>query len=171
MSNAPGAVFFDRDGTLNVEVGYAWRPEDLAWTPGAIEAVGAVNAAGLLAIVATNQSGIARGYYREADMHAFHARMADGLARAGAHIDAWYFCPYHPDATTADYRHPDHPDRKPNPGMLLRAIAEHGVDPARSLIVGDRPHDLEAGARAGVAGVLYGGGRLDLLLKERLASL
>ncbi len=163
-----GAVFFDRDGTLNVDLDYVYHPGDLRWQPGAIEAVRLTGELGLKAIVVTNQSGVARGMFTEADVARFHARMSEDLAAAGARIDAWYACYHLKDAPVAAYAHPDHPDRKPNPGLLRRAIAEHGLDPARCLMVGDKPRDIEAGRRAGVRGVLYGGGRLDLCLREAL---
>jgi histidinol-phosphate phosphatase family protein len=166
-----GAVIFDRDGTLNVDLGYVFRADDLRWTPGAVAAVRMVNERGLKAIVATNQSGVGRGLYDEAAMHAFHARMSADLAAAGARIDAWYFCPFLPDAPVAAFAHRDHPDRKPNPGMILRALADHELDPSRCLMIGDAQRDVEAGERAGVRGLLYPGGRLDLLLGPELDRL
>jgi len=154
------AVFFDRDGVLNQDVGYLHRIEDFRWIDGAREALAMVQRAGLLAIVVTNQSGVARGFYGEEDVDALHAWMQRDLARDGIAITAFYSCPYHAEAVDARYRVADHPDRKPNPGMLLRAIADWNVDPARSLIVGDKPRDIEAGRRAGVAGLLFTGGSL-----------
>jgi D-glycero-D-manno-heptose 1,7-bisphosphate phosphatase len=162
------AVFFDRDGTLNVDLEYVYRPGDLRWQPGAIAAVKLVNALGRKAIVITNQSGVARGMFAEADVHRFHARMSEDLAAEGAHIDAWYACYHLKDAKLPEYAHPDHPDRKPNPGMVLRAIVDHGLDPDACLMVGDKPRDIEAGRRAGVRGVLYGGGRLDVCVAQAL---
>ncbi|HEY3695711.1 HAD family hydrolase [Phenylobacterium sp.] len=158
------ALFLDRDGVLNEDHGYVHRWEDFHWIPGAMAAVRAFNQAGWLVFVVTNQSGIGRGYYSEAEMHALHARMRQALAGEGARIDAFYYCPQHPDATLAAYRHPDPPDRKPNPGMLLRALAEWPVDRARSVMVGDKPADLEAALRAGVRGLLFRGGDLARFL-------
>ena len=160
------ALFLDRDGVLNVDHGYVHRWEDFDWIDGAREAVRRFNAAGWLVIVITNQSGIGRGYYTEDEMHALHRRMQAALAEAGAHIDAFYYCPQHPDAANAAYRHPDPPDRKPNPGMLLRALSEWPVDRDRSIMVGDKPADLEAALRAGVRGLLFEGGNLDQFLNE-----
>lgn len=160
-----GAVLFDRDGVLNVDTGYLHRPEDWVWIEGAPEAVAAVKARGDKAIVVTNQSGIARGLYDEAALRRLHAWVdADLERRAGVRFDAFYHCPYLPDAPVAAYAHPDHPDRKPNPGMLLRAIADHGLDPARCLMIGDRRSDLRAAAAAGVPARLYAGGDLRRLL-------
>lgn len=154
------ALFLDRDGVLNEDREYVSRWEDFRWIPGAREAVAAFNRAGWLVIVVTNQSGIGRGYYSEADMHALHDRMSQDLAAAGARVDAIYWAPHHPDASVEAYRHPNPPDRKPNPGMILRALQEWPIDPARSILVGDKPSDLEAALRAGVHGVLFTGGDL-----------
>lgn len=160
------ALFLDRDGVLNEDHGYVHAWKDFAWIPGAIEAVAAFNRAGWLVLVVTNQSGIGRGYYTEADMHALHARMSEDLAAQGAKVDAFYYCPQHPDATVEAYRHPDPPDRKPNPGMILRALAQWPVDRARSVMVGDKPHDVEAATRAGIRGLLFPGGDLWKFLQE-----
>jgi D-glycero-D-manno-heptose 1,7-bisphosphate phosphatase len=158
------ALLLDRDGVLNLDIGYAHRPEDLVWMPGAREAVRLANAAGWRVLVVTNQSGVARGLYELDDVHRFHAAMAEQLAEVGAHVDAFYQCPFHPDAVTAQWRHPDHPDRKPNPGMVLRALADHDADPGRSVLIGDKLSDMEAARRAGVRGVLYEGGDLSELV-------
>lgn len=165
------AVIFDRDGVLNVDTDYTWKVEDLTWMPGAREAVARLNRAGVMTAVATNQSGVARGYYTENDVHAFHAAMAAGLAEIGARIDAWYLAPFHEKASVERYHHPDHPDRKPNPGMLLRAIGDLLMDPARTLMIGDRDSDVEAARRAGVHGALYRGGDLEAFLVEKLAAI
>ncbi|MCB1390648.1 MAG: HAD family hydrolase [Rhodobacteraceae bacterium] len=167
-----GAVFFDRDGVLNVDTGYLYRPADFRWIDGAPEALAAVRAAGLRAIVVTNQSGVARGFYGEAEIETLHRFIdADLTARGIGPMDAWYYCPYHDRAVDPRWQVPDHPDRKPNPGMILRGIARFGLDPARCLIVGDRDSDLEAGRRAGVRGLLFTGGRLDSLLVPALRGL
>ena len=97
----------------------------------------------------TNQAGIAKGLYTEADMRHLHRYMEDELDRLGVHVDAWYFCPHHPDAKIERYRRVCR-CRKPQPGMILDAIGEFGIDPARSVIFGDSPRDMEAGAAAGV---------------------
>ena len=154
------AVLLDRDGVLNVDHGYVAEPERLEWIPGARRAVAALNRAGLLVIVITNQSGVARGLYDLAAVDALHAHMQADLAVEGGRIDAFYLCPFHSEARIEAFRHPDHPDRKPNPGMILRAIADFGIDPARAIMIGDKDSDLEAARRAGVAGALFEGGDL-----------
>ena len=164
------ALFLDRDGVLNADVGYPHRPEDLLWIPGAPEAVRLANEAGWWVLVVSNQSGVARGMFRLEDVRRFHAAMTAQLAERGARIDAFYVCPFHPEAALEQWRHPDHPDRKPNPGMLLRAMAEHPVERARSVLIGDRDTDLEAARRAGVAARLYTGGDLSALVAEILAG-
>lgn len=162
-------LFLDRDGVLNEDLGYVSRWEDFRFIPGAAKAVREANRSGWLVILVTNQSGIGRGYYTEADMQALHAKMAEALAAEGARLDAIYHCPHHPQATVEPYRHPNPPLRKPNPGMLLQAIAEWPVDVARSLMVGDKDADMEAARRAGVRGLKFEGGDLWDFLREHLA--
>lgn len=142
------AVFFDRDGTINVEVNYLHRIDDLVLVPGAAAAIRAVNRAGYQAILVTNQAGIARGYYDEAALRTLHAHLAEVLAAADARLDAIYFCPHHPDFGGACEC------RKPAPGMLLRAAAEHHLDLRRSWLVGDTLGDLGAGRAVGCRTVL-----------------
>lgn len=164
-----GAVFFDRDGVLNLDAGFVHRPDQVRWVEGAARAVRRANAAGLLAFVVTNQSGVARGLYGEDDVRALHRWMAAELAREGARIDDWRFCPHHPDVGPACRC------RKPLPGMLEELIAAHGVDPALSLMIGDRESDMQAAAAAGVRGVLFTGADagedLDAAVARALADL
>jgi D-glycero-D-manno-heptose 1,7-bisphosphate phosphatase len=168
--NARPAVFFDRDGVLNEDTGYPHRPEDLRWIPSARAAVRRFNALGWWVFVITNQSGVARGLYGRDAVDRFHAAMQAALKAEGAHVDAFYDCPFHADAAVETWRHPDHPDRKPNPGMLLRAMAEHPVDREGSLLIGDKPSDLEAARRAGVEGRLFHGGDLLAFVEGVLAE-
>ncbi|KAF0174662.1 MAG: D-glycero-D-manno-heptose 1 7-bisphosphate phosphatase [Caulobacteraceae bacterium] len=146
------AVLFDRDGTLNRDDGYTYRTEDLEFLPGAIEAVRACNDAGALAIVITNQSGIARGRYVAADMERFHAHMQARLGEHGAHIDAFYHCPFHEHGVVPAYARADHPDRKPNAGLLRRALMEWPIDATRTIMVGDHARDVDAARSVGVHG-------------------
>lgn len=138
------AVFVDRDGTLMEDTGYVARPEDVRVYAGTAEALAALKARGFATVIVTNQSGISRGYFTEADYHAVHARLME-LLGPGL-IDATYFCAEHPD--TASER------RKPGPGMLLEAARDLGLDLARSWMIGDRAADLEAGRRAGCRTIL-----------------
>jgi len=161
-------LFLDRDGVLNVDVGHPHRADQLQWIGGAQDAVLWANEAGYLVIVVTNQAGVARGIYTEDDVAEFHALMAADLASAGAHVDAWYHCPFHSDAAVERYRIADHPDRKPNPGMLLRAMAEWPIDAPRSLLIGDKPTDIEAATRAGIVGVLFDGSNLADFLRQQV---
>jgi D-glycero-D-manno-heptose 1,7-bisphosphate phosphatase len=169
-SELRGAVIFDRDGVLNEDVAYAHRPDQIRWIDGAMEAVRAVNDAGLYAFVATNQSGVARGYYEEADVVALHQWMNRELGKAGAHIDAFVFSPYHRDATVKAYRR-DSDCRKPGPGMILQLLERFTVDPARTLMVGDKLSDLAAAHAAGVEGLLFTGGSLLETIRPALARL
>lgn len=159
-------VVFDRDGVLNIDSGYTHRPEDLVWQPGAREAIRLLNDRGYYVIVATNQAGVARGLYGEDAIPLFHARMQDQLADIGAHIDAFYHCPYHHEGKVERYTVADHPDRKPNPGMILRAFSEWPVDKSRSFLIGDRDSDIEAAQRAGIPGHFYKGGDVAALVRE-----
>ena len=162
----PRAVILDRDGVLNVDHGYVGQVERLEWMPGARRAVRRLNDASVLAIVATNQSGVARGLFTEADVDRVHGAMQEALARDGARIDAFYVCPFHDEAVDPAYAHSDHPDRKPNPGMLLRAMAAFDLDPEHTVLIGDQARDLEAARRAGIVGVLFTGGDLDAFVES-----
>ena len=151
------AVFFDRDGVLNEDSGYVNQPHALRWLPGARESVRAVNDSGRFAFVVTNQSGVARGYYGEDAVLAFHAEMQRQLLAIGAHIDAFVFCPHHPEGILPFYAR-DCDCRKPLPGMVLKVLESWPVRRQGSILIGDRPSDLLAAEAAGLAGRLYGGG-------------
>jgi D-glycero-D-manno-heptose 1,7-bisphosphate phosphatase len=142
------AIFLDRDGTLNEEVDYLSDPDQLALIPGAAAAVARLNARGIPVVVVTNQSGIGRGKYGWQDFAAVMSRMEGLLAQEHARIDAVYASPHH-EKGLGEYGVADHPERKPNPGMLTRAAEEHDLDLTRSWMVGDKAIDLEAGRRAG----------------------
>jgi D-glycero-D-manno-heptose 1,7-bisphosphate phosphatase len=147
------AIFLDRDGTLLEEAGYLDRLERLVFFPYSIDAVRLLNRAGFAVIVITNQAGIARGIVRESFVDEAHRHIRERLEAGGAHVDAFYYCPHHPDAVVASLRQ-DCDCRKPRPGMFRRAAEEHGLDLARSFTIGDRWHDLQAGAVIGATGVL-----------------
>lgn len=143
------ALFLDRDGVINEEIGYLHRFEDVRFLPGAADLIRTANQLGVSTIVITNQAGIGRGYYTEAQFHDLMASMRAALLRDGARLDAIYFSPYHPQHGLGEYRQ-ETECRKPRPGMLLRAAAEHALDLSRSVLVGDRCSDLLAGEAAGV---------------------
>jgi D-glycero-D-manno-heptose 1,7-bisphosphate phosphatase len=153
-------LFLDRDGVINVDHGWVGVREKFEWMPGAREAIRAATEAGWHVFVVTNQSGIARGHYTEADMHDLHAWMTDEIRRAGGTLDDLRFCPFHADAVDAAYRDAAHPWRKPAPGMLLDLIRAWQIDPARAVLVGDQDTDLAAAAAAGVAARKFTGGNL-----------
>ena len=142
-------AFIDRDGVIIEERGYAYRIEDFALLPGAVVALTDLQAAGYRLVVITNQSGIARGLYSEADYLAFSAHMEAQLRAEGVQLDAVEYCPHLPDATVARYRI-DCDCRKPGPAMLQRAASRLDIDLAASVLVGDRRTDIEAGRAAGV---------------------
>ena len=142
-------AFIDRDGVIIEERGYAYRIEDFAPLPGAVAALGELQAAGYRLIVITNQSGIARGLYSEEDYLAFSAHMERHLEAQGVRLDAVQYCPHLPEAPVARYRL-DCDCRKPGPAMLQRAARRLDIDLASSIVVGDRGTDIAAGRAAGV---------------------
>jgi D-glycero-D-manno-heptose 1,7-bisphosphate phosphatase len=168
MINTTAAIFIDRDGTINEDVGYLSRPDDLVIYPWAAEAISLVNAAGMKAIIITNQSGVARGIYSEEALRVIHERLLEALRREGARIDAVYYCPHHPRIGGERYRR-ECDCRKPEPGMLHRAAREHDIDLARSYVIGDKASDIRLAARAGASGVLVltGYGRETLADPDR----
>ena len=142
------AAFLDRDGTVIEERDYLADPGGVTLVPGAAAAIRSLSAVGLAVVIVTNQSGIARGLYSEADYHAVAQRLNEVLERAGAPVDAVYFCPHHPDATgPCDCR-------KPGTGMYLQAARELDLDLARSFFVGDRVKDVAGGLELGGEGIL-----------------
>ena len=144
MSDQTPAVFLDRDGTLMHDTGYVGDPALVEVYPGVPAALARLKARGFKTVIVTNQSGIARGHFAEADFHKVQARFEE-LIGPGL-IDGVYFCADHPDAATER--------RKPGPGMLLEAARDQGIDLARSWMIGDRAGDVEAGVRAGVRAIL-----------------
>ena len=168
MNSGVPAVFLDRDGVLIEDTGYPHLEEHLRLVPGAPEAVRRLNQLGYLCVIVTNQSGVARGLFSETQMKAFNALIVRKLAAKGAVIGGVYACPFHSEGRVEAYIHPDHSDRKPNPGMILRAIADHNIDPAKSFMIGDQPSDMEAARRAGVPGFRFEGGDLYEFVRELL---
>jgi D-glycero-D-manno-heptose 1,7-bisphosphate phosphatase len=158
------AVFMDRDGCLIEESGYINHPSRVRMLPRSPAAVVRLNQAGIAAVMATNQAGIARGYFSNEMLLTVNAEVERQLAAAGARLDALYVCPHHPTAGEPPYRD-DCECRKPKPGLLLRAAEELGLDLSQSVMVGDKPGDVEAGQAAGTATVLvltgYGRGEWE----------
>lgn len=165
MSNS--AVFFDRDGTLNVEKGFLIDPNDFEWIDGAIDSIRFCNEHDILAIVVTNQSGIARGYFSETDVDNLHRWMNSELAKFNAHIDDFFYCPHHPQAPIEKYRL-DCDCRKPKSGLIDRAVEKYQIDRKTSIMIGDADRDVEAGERAGIRGIKFTGGNLFETLKKAM---
>ena len=160
MTEKISAVFFDRDGTLNVDKDYLCETEKFEWIEGAPETVKFLNDRNIKVIVITNQSGVARGFFEESDVENFHNFMQDDLKKFGAHIDGFYYCPHHPQAKIEKYRC-ECDCRKPKPGMILKACKDFGINPENAIMVGDMPRDVEAGENAGLRkSILFEGGNL-----------
>lgn len=147
------ALFLDRDGVINLDHGYVHTPEKFEFVDGIFEVVAAANRAGYLVVVVTNQAGIGRGYYSEAQFYVLTDWMKAKFADHGAQIDAVYFCPYHPENGIGKYRC-ESEFRKPAPGMLLQAQRELNIDLSSSIFVGDKASDMQAGKAAGVGRLL-----------------
>ena len=148
------ALFLDRDGAVVDEVNYLHRPQDVRIIPGAIDVIRRANTHAIPVIVITNQAGIGRNYYSWDHFIAVQETIVAALVAGQARIDAVFACPHHADARPP-YTHPDHPARKPNPGMMLMARDTLGVVLERSWIVGDRAIDVRAGRNAGLAGATH----------------
>ena len=164
------AAFLDRDGVLIEDTGYPHKPAEARWVPGAAAAVKALNDAGFLVFVVTNQAGVGRGYYDEAQVGVMHRWMADVLATQGAHVDAFEYCPHHPQAVVPEYRQASR-RRKPAPGMIEDLLAAWPVDVARSFLIGDRETDMQAAAAAGISGHLFPGDDLHAFVGALLPAM
>src|SRR5205823_6483112 len=151
------AVFLDKDGTLIEDVPYNVDPARVRLMPGAAEGLRALHAAGYRLLVISNQSGVARGYFEEAALAAVGERLGELLAEAGVPLAGFYYCPHHPEGSVAAYA-VECSCRKPQPGLLVRAAREHGLDLAASWLVGDILNDIEAGRAAGCRTVLLDNG-------------
>lgn len=147
------AIFIDRDGTLNEEAGYITDPAQFRLFDFAAEAIRLVNEAGWRAIILTNQSGVARGYFTEDFLSEIHAQMEESLRLQEARVDAIYYCAHHPEFGLPPYRL-DCDCRKPKPGLIQRAARDFDLDPAGCFVIGDRYRDIEMGHAAGARGVM-----------------
>jgi D-glycero-D-manno-heptose 1,7-bisphosphate phosphatase len=161
------ALFLDRDGVLNLDHGYVGSRDRWEWVENAREAVALATAHGWHVFLVTNQAGVARGLYGEADVDALLVWVADELRRAGGTLDDWRYCPYHTEAKIDAYRR-DSEWRKPAPGMLVDLMRVWDVEPRHCLMVGDRDIDMQAAAAAGVRGALFPGGDLLAFVKPLL---
>jgi|SRR5580765_2648084 len=147
--NVLRALFLDRDGVVNEEIGYLHKKEDVRWVPGIFSLCRTAVGLGYRLVVVTNQAGIARGFYTEADFDLLMEWMRGELRAEGVELDRVYYCPFHPEHGVGEYRR-EHEDRKPGTGMLVRAARELGVTLNESVMVGDRWSDIEAANRAGL---------------------
>lgn len=143
------ALFLDRDGVINVEKNYVYRIEDFEFLPGIFDLCTLAKQLGFLLVVITNQAGIGRGYYSEADFQRLTDWMLKKFQAHGIKIDRVYHCPYHPTAGIGEYRQESF-DRKPNPGMILKARQEFNLNLSQSALIGDKNSDIEAGRAAGI---------------------
>lgn len=160
-------LFLDRDGVINKDVSYLYKIADLQWVDGAKEALKLAHDSGYELIVVTNQSGVARGYYKETDVQILHDYMGNELFKAGAPILHFYYCPHHKDGTVGRYA-VDCNCRKPKPGMILQAIKDFDVDVEHSFLIGDSQRDVDASEAAGVKGYLFTESNLLHFMKKIL---
>ncbi len=150
-------VFLDRDGTINVEKNYLYKPEEFEFIEGAIEGIKLLNDEGYKVVVVSNQAGVARGYYTEAEVDALHDYINSQLAKENAHIDYFFYCPHHPENGVGKYKI-DCDCRKPEIGMFIKSEEHFNVDKSQSWMIGDNQGDIEAGNKYGVRTVLVATG-------------
>ncbi len=163
------AIFLDRDETLNWDDGYIFEVEKFSWMPGAPEALRRFRSAGLQVFIVTNQGGIGRGIFSEADLHVFNRHLIAEAKAVGGHITDIAFCPHHPKAINPAMAGPCK-CRKPEPGQILQLAKKWQIDLGASVMIGDRDSDVEAGQRAGMHAYLFDKTNLDQLASEVLAT-
>ncbi|MXN77546.1 D-glycero-beta-D-manno-heptose 1,7-bisphosphate 7-phosphatase [Burkholderia sp. 4701] len=163
------ALFLDRDGVINVDTGYAHCPEQIRFVDGIFELAATATRSGYKIFIITNQAGIGRGYYTEQEFLDLMHWIGERFAETGGAIEHTYFCPHHPEHGVGAYLQSCE-CRKPAPGMLLQAARDYDIDLARSIFVGDKQSDMEAGRQAGVGTLLYVGDEPDYQPGIKLAS-
>jgi D-glycero-D-manno-heptose 1,7-bisphosphate phosphatase len=156
------AIFLDRDGVINIDVNYAHTPEQITFIEGIFDFCRSARAFGYKLIIITNQAGIGRGYYSEAQFHELMEWMLAEFAEQGAPIDAYYFCPHHPEHGVGDYKKACH-CRKPQPGMINDALKQWDIDPRQSMLLGDKQSDIDAAINAGLGSYMLFEGQFPLL--------
>jgi len=164
------AVIFDRDGTLNEDNGYTYKKADLKWKPGAKSLIKHLNDENYLVFVATNQAGIAKGYYTEKDMHLFHKEMSSQLRQEASHINKFYFCPFHKYGTIKEYK-TDSNYRKPKIGMLEDIHSEWNLSKDNMVLIGDRDTDIECADNYKIKSILYNGTDNLLDIKDSICKI
>lgn len=163
------AAFLDRDGVINVNHGHVHTPETFEWVPGAPEAIKLLRDLGYLIIIITNQAGIAKGYYTEAQFIEFMSWIMNQAQTRGTMIDGYYYCPHHPTEGIGPYLKTCE-CRKPKPGLILKALHDYSLNPQDCLFIGDELTDMEAARRAGVAGFLFDHSNLLTFVTEKVKT-
>jgi D-alpha,beta-D-heptose 1,7-bisphosphate phosphatase (EC 3.1.3.-) len=143
------AVFLDRDGTINIEKNYLYKVEDFVFIRGTVEAIKIFHNLGYIVIVITNQAGVARGYYTESDVKELHNYIDAELIKNGTYVDAYYYCPHHPEGIAVEYA-VECECRKPNTGMIEQAVKDFNINLKESFIIGDKEIDIQTGKNAGM---------------------
>ena len=159
MNDKRPAIFFDRDGVINIDVHYLFKIADFKWIDGAIESIRYANKYGYWVFVITNQSGIARGYYQEKDVIKLHMWMNEELKRYNAHIDDFFYCPHHEKGIVEKYSIKCN-CRKPKSGLIEDAMNNYEIDKSKSIMFGDKDSDIECANNAGIYGVKFTGKNL-----------
>lgn len=170
MISSKKAVFFDRDGVLNKDVGYLYLYNQMEWIDGAREAIALLTKKDYLIFVVTNQSGVARGFYKEEDIKKLHYMMECDIEKMGGHITEFFYCPHLKGGANPKYNI-DCDCRKPKPGMILSAIKKYKLEPHNAFLVGDSQRDMEAACSAGIKSFLFKTGNLELFVKNCLLLL
>tara|TARA_B100000575_G_C22757296_1_gene451139 strand:+ start:84 stop:638 length:555 start_codon:yes stop_codon:yes gene_type:complete len=169
MQNKKPALFLDRDGVINIEKNYVHKIEDFIFIDGIFELIKTAKNRGYYIIVITNQAGIARGYYSDEDFHILNNWMLNYFQLKGAGIDKVYYCPHHPQYGRGLYKK-DCSNRKPNPGMILDAVKDFNIDVRKSILIGDKQTDIDAGFNAKVGKNIFFGNPPNIDFEHNLLS-